>query len=390
MMEARGTGPAAAKSLAMGPSQQPGGRPPPGVRRAPSPSRQVRAGAYEEGVLKVAELFYDDDADLSVILARKVAILGYGSQGHAHALSLCDSGVDVRVGLADGSKSRARAEQQGLRVVSTAQAAAEADVIMILVPDPIQATIYREAIAPTLAPGDAIFFGHGFNIRFGFIKPPADVDVVMVAPKGPGHLVRRQYVAGLGVPCIVAVEQDATGGALALGLSYAKGIGATRAGVIKSTFTEETETDLFGEQAVLAGGLTALVKAGFETLVEAGYQPEIAYFECLHEMKLIVDLMYEGGLGKMRWSISETAEWGDYVTGPRIVSDATRAEMRQVLAEIQDGSFASAWMAEYQAGLPRYHQYQKVDSEHLLETTGRRLRPLMSWVPAEPDEDART
>jgi ketol-acid reductoisomerase len=348
----------------------------------------VRAGASEEGVPKVAELFYDDDADLSVILARKVAILGYGSQGHAHALSLRDSGVDVRVGLADGSKSRARAQQQGLRVVSTAQAAAQADVIMILVPDPIQATVYQEAIAPALAPGDAIFFGHGFNIRFGFIKPPADVDVVMVAPKGPGHLVRRQYVAGLGVPCIVAVEQDATGGALALGLSYAKGIGATRAGVIKSTFTEETETDLFGEQAVLAGGLTALVKAGFETLVEAGYQPEIAYFECLHEMKLIVDLMYEGGLGKMRWSISETAEWGDYVTGPRIVSDATRAEMRQVLAEIQDGSFATAWMAEYQAGLPRYRQYQKADSEHLLETTGRRLRPLMSWVPAEPDEDA--
>jgi ketol-acid reductoisomerase len=331
----------------------------------------------------VAELFYDDDADLSIIQGRKVAVLGYGSQGHAHALSLRDSGVDVRVGLKEGSKSKAKAEEQGLRVVTPAQAAAEADVIMILVPDPLQADVYKEAVEPNLKDGDAIFFGHGFNIRFGFIKPPANVDVIMVAPKGPGHLVRRQYEEGRGVPCIVAVEQDASGGALALGLSYAKGIGGTRAGVIKTTFTEETETDLFGEQAVLCGGTAALVKAGFETLVEAGYQPEIAYFECLHELKLIVDLMYEGGLEKMRWSISETAEWGDYVTGPRIITDATKAEMKKVLGEIQDGSFANTWMAEYKAGLPKYNEYKKADGEHLLETTGKKLRKLMSWVDEE-------
>ncbi len=262
----------------------------------------------------MAELFYEDDADLSIIQGRKVAIIGYGSQGHAHALSLRDSGVDVRVGLKEGSSSRAKAEEAGLRVVTAAEAAAEADVIMILVPDPIQSDVYEADIAPHLKAGDALFFGHGLNIRFGFIKPPADVDVCMVAPKGPGHLVRRQYQEGRGVPAIVAVEQDATGKAFELALSYAKGIGATKAGVIKTTFTEETETDLFGEQAVLCGGTAALVKAGFETLVEAGYQPEIAYFECLHELKLIVDLMYEGGLEKMRWSISETAEWGDYVT----------------------------------------------------------------------------
>ncbi|MEU6597459.1 ketol-acid reductoisomerase, partial [Streptomyces flaveolus] len=248
----------------------------------------------------MAELFYDADADLSIIQGRKVAVIGYGSQGHAHALSLRDSGVDVRVGLHEGSKSKAKAEEQGLRVVTPAEAAAEADVIMILVPDPIQAQVYEESIAPNLKDGDALFFGHGFNIRFGFIKPPAGVDVCMVAPKGPGHLVRRQYEEGRGVPCIVAVEQDASEGAFALALSYAKGIGGTRAGVIKTTFTEETETDLFGEQAVLCGGTAALVKAGFETLTEAGYQPEIAYFECLHELKLIVDLMYEGGLEKMR------------------------------------------------------------------------------------------
>ncbi|WP_055587580.1 ketol-acid reductoisomerase [Peterkaempfera griseoplana] len=331
----------------------------------------------------MAELFYDDDADLSIIQGRKVAVLGYGSQGHAHALSLRDSGVDVRVGLHEGSKSKAKAEEQGLRVVTPAQAAEEADVIMILVPDPIQADVYKESVEPHLKDGDALFFGHGLNIRFGFIKPPAGVDVCMVAPKGPGHLVRRQYEEGRGVPCIVAVEQDATGKAFELALSYAKGIGGTRAGVIKTTFKEETETDLFGEQAVLCGGASALVKAGFETLVEAGYQPEIAYFECLHELKLIVDLMYEGGLEKMRWSISETAEWGDYVTGPRIVTDATKAEMKQVLAEIQDGSFANTWMAEYKAGLPKYNEYKKADSEHLLETTGKKLRKLMSWVDEE-------
>ncbi|QMU72396.1 ketol-acid reductoisomerase [Streptacidiphilus sp. P02-A3a] len=331
----------------------------------------------------MAELFYDEDADLSIIQGRKVAILGYGSQGHAHALSLRDSGVDVRVGLLPESKSRAKAEEQGLRVVTPAEAAAEADVIMILVPDPIQGDVYKEVVEPNLKAGDALFFGHGLNIRYGFITPPADVDVCMVAPKGPGHLVRRQYEEGRGVPCIVAVEQDATGKGLELALSYAKGIGGTRAGVIKTTFTEETETDLFGEQAVLCGGTSALVKAGFETLVEAGYQPEIAYFECLHELKLIVDLMYEGGLEKMRWSVSETAEWGDYITGPKIITADTKAAMKQVLAEIQDGSFANTWIAEYKAGLPKYNEYKKADSEHLLETTGKKLRKLMSWVDDE-------
>ncbi|HWG26669.1 ketol-acid reductoisomerase [Actinospica sp.] len=331
----------------------------------------------------MCEIFYDDDADLSVIQGRRIAVLGYGSQGHAHALSLRDSGADVRIGLPEDSRSRIMAAEQGFRVLTPAQAAAEADVIMMLIPDPVQATVYQESVAPHLEDGDALFFAHGFNIRYEFIGPPANVDVVMVAPKGPGHLVRRQYEAGLGVPCIVAVEQDATGGALQLGLSYARAIGGTRAGVIKSTFTEETETDLFGEQAVLAGGTTALVKAGFETLVEAGYQPEIAYFECLHELKLIVDLMYEGGLGKMRWSISETAEWGDYITGPRIITNATKMEMKEVLAEIQDGSFADTWMAEYKAGLPNYRKYQQADAQHPLEVTGRRLRPMMSWLDQE-------
>ncbi|MEU4146628.1 ketol-acid reductoisomerase [Streptomyces parvulus] len=331
----------------------------------------------------MAELFYDADADLSIIQGRKVAVIGYGSQGHAHALSLRDSGVDVRVGLHEGSKSKAKAEEQGLRVVSPSEAAAEADVIMILVPDPIQAEVYEKDIKDNLKDGDALFFGHGLNIRYGFIKPPAGVDVCMVAPKGPGHLVRRQYEEGRGVPCIAAVEQDATDNAFALALSYAKGIGGTRAGVIKTTFTEETETDLFGEQAVLCGGTAALVKAGFETLTEAGYQPEIAYFECLHELKLIVDLMYEGGLEKMRWSISETAEWGDYVTGPRIITDATKAEMKKVLGEIQDGTFAKNWMDEYHGGLKKYNEYKKQDSEHLLETTGKELRKLMSWVDEE-------
>jgi ketol-acid reductoisomerase len=325
-------------------------------------------------------MFYDDDADLSLIQGKNVAVIGYGSQGHAHALSLRDSGVDVRVGLHEGSKSKAKAEEQGLRVVTPAEAAAEADVIMILVPDPIQAQVYEESIKDNLSDGDALFFGHGLNIRFGFIKPPAGIDVCMVAPKGPGHLVRRQYEEGRGVPCIAAVEQDATGNAFALALSYAKGIGGTRAGVIKTTFTEETETDLFGEQAVLCGGTAALVKAGFETLTEAGYQPEIAYFECLHELKLIVDLMYEGGLEKMRWSVSETAEWGDYVTGPRIITDATKAEMKKVLAEIQDGTFARNWMDEYHSGLKKYNEYKTQDENHLLETTGKELRKLMSWV----------
>ncbi|MFJ4922572.1 ketol-acid reductoisomerase [Streptomyces sp. NPDC088725] len=331
----------------------------------------------------MAELFYDDDADLSIIQNRKVAVIGYGSQGHAHALSLRDSGVDVRVGLHEGSKSKAKAEEQGLRVVSVEEASAEADVIMILVPDPLQAEIYEKSIKDHLKDGDALFFGHGLNIRYGFIKPPANVDVAMVAPKGPGHLVRRQYEEGRGVPCIAAVEQDPSGKAFPLALSYAKGIGGTRAGVIKTTFTEETETDLFGEQAVLCGGTAALVKAGFETLTEAGYQPEIAYFECLHELKLIVDLMYEGGLEKMRWSVSETAEWGDYVSGPRVITDQTKVEMKKILAEIQDGTFAKNWMDEYHGGLKKYNEYKKADSESLLATTGAELRKLMSWVDEE-------
>ncbi|MDX3191561.1 ketol-acid reductoisomerase [Streptomyces sp. MN03-5084-2B] len=328
----------------------------------------------------MAELFYEADAELATIQGRRVAVLGYGSQGHAHALCLRDSGVDVRVGLLAGSTSRAKAEEEGLRVVAPAEAAAEADLIMLLVPDPVQGRVYAESVRDNLKPGDALFFGHGFSVRFGYVEPPADVDVCLVAPKGPGHLVRRQFAAGHGVPCIAAVEQDATGKAFELALSYAKAIGGTRAGVIRTTFAEETETDLFGEQAVLCGGTSALVKAGFETLVEAGYQPEIAYFEVLNELKLIVDLMYEGGLEKMRWSISETAEWGDYVTGPRLVTDETRAEMRQVLAEIKDGSFAATWMAEYEGGKQRYEQFRTADADGLLATTGTRLRKLMSWV----------
>jgi ketol-acid reductoisomerase len=328
----------------------------------------------------VAEMFYDDDADLSVVQGRKVAVLGYGSQGHAHALSLRDSGVDVRVGLLEGSKSRAKAEEEGLRVVTPSQACAEADLIMVLAPDPVQRTLYKDSIEGNLNPGDAIFFGHGLNIRYGFITPPEGVDVCMVAPKGPGHLVRRQFVEGKGVPCIIAVEQDATGKAWDLVKSYAKGIGGTRAGIIKTTFTEETETDLFGEQTVLCGGLSHLIMAGFETLIEAGYQPEVAYFECLHEVKLIVDLMYEGGISKMRWSISETAEWGDYVSGPRLVTAETKAEMKKILAEIQDGSFAQKWMDEYDAGLPNYKKYAEEGRNHPIEKTGEKLRPLMSWI----------
>ncbi|MGQ0631676.1 MAG: ketol-acid reductoisomerase [Sporichthyaceae bacterium] len=327
-------------------------------------------------------MFYDDDADLSVIQGRKVAVLGYGSQGHAHALSLRDSGVDVRVGLPEGSKSRAKAEEEGLRVVTPDVASAEADVIMILAPDPVQRTLYKDSVEANLKPGDAIFFGHGLNIRFGLITPPAGVDVCMVAPKGPGHLVRRQFQEGKGVPCIIAVEQDASGKAWDLVKSYAKGIGGTRAGIIKTTFTEETETDLFGEQVVLCGGLSHLIQAGFETLIEAGYQPEVAYFECLHETKLIVDLMYEGGISKMRWSISETAEWGDYVSGPRIITDETKAEMRRILGEIQDGTFAKNWMAEYDNGLPNYKKFVEAGHNHPIEVTGAKLRPLMSWISA--------
>jgi ketol-acid reductoisomerase len=328
-------------------------------------------------------MFYDDDADLSVIQGRKVAVLGYGSQGHAHALSLRDSGVDVRVGLPEGSKSRAKAEEEGLRVLDPTAACAEADVIMILAPDTAQRKLYAESVEPNLSAGKALLFGHGLNIRFGLITPPKDVDVAMIAPKGPGHLVRRQFVDGRGVPVLVAVEQDATGHAWDLVKSYAKGIGGTRAGAIRTTFTEETETDLFGEQVVLCGGLSELIKSGFDTLVDAGYQPEIAYFECLHEVKLIVDLMYEGGISKMYWSVSETAEYGGYTRGPRIVTDATRAEMKKVLGEITDGSFAKEWMAEYDAGLPNYKRYYQKNTEHRVEQTGRKLRPLMSWITAD-------
>ncbi|HEX7187240.1 MAG TPA: ketol-acid reductoisomerase [Actinomycetes bacterium] len=328
----------------------------------------------------MAELYYDDDADLSVIQGRNVAVLGYGSQGHAHALSLRDSGVDVRVGLPEGSKSRERADAEGLRVVTPYEACEEADLVMVLAPDPIQRSLYTEAIEPNLVDGDALFFGHGLNIRFDLVKPPGNVDVCMVAPKGPGHLVRRQFVDGRGVPVLVAVEQDASGGAWDLVKSYAKAIGGTRAGAIKTTFTEETETDLFGEQAVLCGGLSELIKAGFETLIEAGYQPEVAYFECLHEVKLIVDLMYEGGISKMYWSVSETAEYGGYTRGPRLVTKETKAEMKKILGEITDGSFAREWMQEYDSGLTNYKRYFQENTEHPVEQTGRTLRPMMSWI----------
>ena len=328
------------------------------------------------------EMFYEDDADLSVIQGRHVAILGYGSQGHAHALSLRDSGVDVRVGLHEGSKSRAKAQEQGLRVVTPAEASEEADLIMMLVPDPVQRKVYQESVLPNLAEGDAIFFGHGLNIRYNLITPPEFVDVAMVAPKGPGHLVRRQFNDGFGVPCLVAVEQDASGKALELALSYAKGIGGTRAGVIKTTFKDETETDLFGEQVVLCGGVEELIKAGFETLTEAGYEPEIAYFECLHELKLIVDLIYEGGLTKMNWSISETAEWGGYKSGPRIINDSTKAEMKKILGEIQDGSFAAEWVKENEIGRPRYRELREAGKKHPIEDIGKKLRSLMPFVGA--------
>nr|MDT0663036.1 ketol-acid reductoisomerase [Micromonospora sp. DSM 115978] len=327
-----------------------------------------------------AEVFYDDDADLALIQSKKVAVLGYGSQGHAHALSLRDSGVDVVIGLPEGSKSRPKAQEQGLRVLTPAEAAAEADVIMVLAPDTAQRSLYAEAIAPNLTAGKALFFGHGLNIRYGFIEPPADVDVAMVAPKGPGHLVRRQYVDGKGVPCLVAVEQDATGSAFALALSYAKAIGGARAGVIKTTFKEETETDLFGEQAVLCGGASALVQTGFEVLTEAGYAPEVAYFECLHELKLIVDLMYEGGIARMRYSVSDTAEYGDYSRGPRVVDARVKDEMRKILAEIQSGEFAREWIAEDDAGRPNFAKWQAEGAAHPIEETGQKLRDMMSWV----------
>ncbi len=325
-------------------------------------------------------VYYDDDADLSLITNRRVAVIGYGSQGHAHALSLRDSGVPVTVGLPETSKSRAKAAEEGLPVATPAEAAAEADLIMMLAPDTAQRKIYEESIAPALSAGKALFFGHGFNIRYGLIEPPKDVDVAMVAPKGPGHLVRRQFVDGKGVPVLVAVENDATGQAFELALSYAKAIGGTRAGAIRTTFSEETETDLFGEQAVLCGGAAALVQAGFEVLTEAGYAPEVAYFECLHELKLIVDLMYEGGIARMRYSVSDTAEYGDLTRGPRVIDGSVKERMRQILAEVRAGQFAKEWVAEDEAGRPTYRRLLREAAGHPIEVTGRELRGMMSWI----------
>ncbi|MBM3703938.1 MAG: ketol-acid reductoisomerase [Actinobacteria bacterium] len=333
----------------------------------------------------MATLYHDEDADLSIIQNKKVAVIGYGSQGHAHALSLRDSGVDVRVGLKPGSKSQAKAESEGLRVLSVADAVKEADVVMLLAPDHFQRGIYKESIEPNLKPGAALFFGHGFNIRFGYIKPPSNVDVCMVAPKGPGHLVRREYVAGRGVPVIVAVEQDATGNAWPLTLSYAKAIGGLRAGGILTTFTEECETDLFGEQAVLCGGASRLVQMGYEVLLEAGYQPEVAYFECLHELKLIVDLMYEGGIAKQRWSVSDTAEYGDYISGPRVLDDRVKDNMRAVLKDVQNGSFAARFIADQDAGAPEFKALRAKGEQHPIEQVGRDLRAMMSWVKTKDD-----
>ena len=330
----------------------------------------------------MATLYYEKDADPSLIGNRKVAVIGYGSQGHAHALNLSESGVDVRVGLREGSSSKQKAEEAGIRVLSVADASAEADVIMILLPDTEQASVYEAEIAPHLQPGDAIFFAHGFNIRFGLITPPDSVDVAMVAPKGPGHLVRRTYTEGGGVPSLVAVSADPSGKAHDLALSYAHAIGATRAGVLDTTFAEETETDLFGEQVVLCGGLTALVQAGYETLVNAGYQPESAYFECLHELKLIVDLMYEQGISGMRFSISDTAEYGDLTRGPRVINEAVREEMGRILTEIQDGTFAKEWVAENAAGRPNYNALRQAGFDHPIETVGAELRDMMPFVTA--------
>ncbi len=330
----------------------------------------------------MATIYYEKDADRSVLADRKVAILGYGSQGHAHALNLADSGVDVRVGLREGSSSRAKATEAGLRVLSVADAAAEADLIMILLPDTEQQDVFEADIRPNLNAGDAIFFAHGFNVRFGYVVAPDDVDVAMVAPKGPGHLVRRTYTEGGGVPDLIAVHQDPSGNAHALALAYADAIGGTRAGVLETTFEEETETDLFGEQVVLCGGLSALVQAGFETLVGAGYQPESAYFECLHELKLIVDLMYEQGISGMRYSISTTAEYGDLTRGPRIIDESVRAEMKKVLGEIQDGSFAEEFMGEVRSGGKRFAELREAGKAHQVEQVGAELRAMMPWIAA--------
>ena len=330
----------------------------------------------------MANVYYEKDADRSLIADRKVAVIGYGSQGHAHALNLKESGIDVRVGLREGSSSVAKAEAAGLTVRSVADAAAEADLVMLLGPDTEHKAIFDENIAPHLADGDALFVGHGFSVRFGQVVAPAGVDVGLVAPKGPGHLVRRTYTEGGGVPCLIAVSQDASGSAHGLALAYADAIGGSRAGVLDTTFEEETETDLFGEQVVLCGGLTALVQAGFETLTEAGYQPESAYFECLHELKLIVDLMYEQGIAGMRYSISDTAEYGDLTRGPRVINSAVKAEMRTILDEIRSGAFAEEWIAESESGRARYKKLQEEGAAHPIEAVGAQLRAMMPWISA--------
>ncbi|WP_017318614.1 ketol-acid reductoisomerase [Mastigocladopsis repens] len=328
----------------------------------------------------MARMYYDEDANLDLLIGKTIAIIGYGSQGHAHALNLKDSGLNVIVGLYPGSKSVAKAEAAGLTVKNVADAAKAADLIMILLPDEVQKTVYKNEIEPNLEEGNVLLFAHGFNIHFGQVVPPANVDVVMVAPKGPGHLVRRTYEQGQGVPALFAVYQDASTQARDRAMAYAKGIGGSRAGILETTFREETETDLFGEQAVLCGGLSALIKAGFETLVEAGYQPELAYFECLHEVKLIVDLVVEGGLAKMRDSISNTAEYGDYTRGPRIVNEQTKAEMRQILKEIQSGQFAREFVLENQAGKPGFTSMRRQEAEHPVEEVGKDLRAMFSWL----------
>ena len=335
-----------------------------------------------------AKMFYDSDADLSLIRAKKVAVIGYGSQGHAHSLNLKDSGIDVRVGLPETSRSAPKAKAAGLTVATVPEVARWADVIMVLVPDHVAGGLFNREIAPHLTPGKMLMLAHGFSIRFGTIVPSPEVDVTMIAPKSPGHRVRELYVEGGGTPALLAVHQDATGRARALALSYGKAIGVTRAGVIETTFAEETETDLFGEQAVLCGGVSALVKAGYETLVEAGYQPEIAYFECLHELKLIVDLMYRGGLNYMRYSVSDTAEYGDYTAGPKIISEQTRNTMRQMLKDIQDGSFARAWIAENEQGRPTFSKMRAREQDQLIEQVGTKLRAMMPFldpVTVKPD-----
>jgi ketol-acid reductoisomerase len=329
------------------------------------------------------KVFYDRDADLSVLRPKKIAIMGFGSQGHAHALNLRDSGMDVRVGLRAGSPTAAKATQQGIRVLGTADAAKEADIIMMLVPDEMASDIYREEIAPHLTKGKYLAFGHGFNIHFKFIQPPADVNVFMIAPKGPGHLVRSEFVKGRGVPCLLAVQQNPSRDTEKIGLAYGCAIGGGRAAIIETSFREETETDLFGEQSVLCGGLTELIRAGYETLVEAGYAPEMAYFECLHEVKLIVDLIYEGGISNMRYSISNTAEYGDMTRGNKIIGESTRAAMKQILADIQSGKFANEWIAEYRAGLPKFKNLRQQGEQHPVEEVGRKLRSFMPWLGSE-------